>query len=189
MKNRDKMLMGAALLLVSATALPAETFTIDLLAEGCPTYFTYDDPHVSWTYNFDFGTSFTAIESATMLANGSMTASIFGNGDTPFAVYLFPTPGIPRAVSILAGRDTHPLPENFDVTRTWELNSAIRNMLLSGKGRMVVCIDTVVGWGPGAYGTVNLESLAFQVTGTPLPEPITALALICGFPLIIRRKR
>ena len=176
-------------LIVLASALQAQTqtYTIDLLAKGCPIYFTYDDPHVSWTYNFDFGTSFTAIESASLFAKGSMTASIFGNGDTPFAVYL--VPGIPLGVSIDAGRDTYPLPENFDVTRNWVLTSSIRNMLLTGKGRIDANISTMVGWGPGVYGTVSLESLAFQVTGTPLPEPITALALICGLPLIIRRKR
>jgi hypothetical protein len=191
-----------SVLMVVATCAQAATYTYTL-SGSAGTY----GPGASRAFSVDFGHSFSSIQSMSIVWSGSVTPGYYqfydlntnsirsGPWTGQFGAYITELGLIKHAATTDYGESTYPSSESFDVTSSFTAQGSWAQ-LLDGKTTMGIEFDPIIlgNPGPGTFdapsGYLNGATLVLQATA--VPEPTSALAILCGFGAagsLLRRKR
>ncbi len=177
-----------------ATGAGAATYTFNL-----PCLLGKRNYPPSVTYQLDTGVKFSLIDSITLHAKGTCYYSKYDGSLISYSIaieYSAPFHGYPSYGGQtnnwgLVGQSA------FDISGTWRRgDSAIRDALLSDMNNGVVVYGMYLMAMDGSWdgsGWFDPDTATYSVTGQPVPEPSSILALLTGLAgiggMMIRRRK
>jgi len=183
MKNSIIGAVGVILLVLSAGAT-GEVVSLPLNCAG-----TYEIYSTAWSYDFDFGVTFSQITNVYIDWSGEATANLYyldgrtdPKGSVIGAAIELSYPQY-ADVTIGGGMSTYPDPEPFNEISEFQLDGGSWANILDGRGIIRIGYSMPIMPGIGyfvEYGSVVLNDSTLIVEGTVVPEPATIFLMSLG---------